>query len=163
LSSVGSLALHILGLGLIIVIGFGFFGEKKRKELPVEPVKIAGKGKGIGEGIGDKRGDGVDTEDGVGKKGDGSQERGPQDDGPLKLNQDQTAKLPDGIKSDPDAIRALQKGHPNAAIFVGMSDAARDKLRTGLNPGGNDGVGNGGTTGGTKGDGPGRGTGRSLN
>jgi hypothetical protein len=162
LSGAGSLGLHVLALAVIFIVGFGLFREKKRSDLPVEPIKVGGKGTGRGEGIGNKAGDGVDTEDGAGR-GDGSQEKGPIDDGPLKLKPEEIAALPIDIKNDQDAMRAFQKGHPNARVFSQLSDTAREKFRSGLNPGGNGGQGTGGTVGGTSGDGPGKGSGRSLN
>lgn len=149
MSGAGSFALHALGIGLFLILGIFVYGKNKAKELPVEAVRLA-KG-GLGTGRGDGIGSGDDRESGSGE-GDGSVVEGPAEEGRLSLNPEQMQNLPAALKEDPDAVRAIRKGHPNARMFSELNESARNKLRSGLNPGGNKGSGDsGGKSGGSAG------------
>src|SRR5690606_453008 len=106
LSGAGSLALHALGIGLMILVGFlaSLFGfGKSERNIPIEPVRLkieaGGGGQVDGKGKGRGRGHMTDTE---------VVESGPEEEVPEltedtrpRLDPNQIASLPPAIKSNP--------------------------------------------------------------
>lgn len=156
LSGAGSFALHALGIGLMILVGFlaSLFGfGKSNREIPIEPVRLkieaGGGGQIDGQGTGRGRGKWKDRE-----MVDPGAENDPgetlTEDPRPRLDPSQVASLPPAIKSNPALSEYLKNNHPNLANFVGTGKAAEDKLRAAVRrqPSGSPGRGGPGTDGG---------------
>lgn len=169
LSTMGSFALHLLGIGgLILVAWLGWFGfGKNAGSIPVEPVRfVTGGGGGKPGGVGDGPGVGTGVEADTDPKADPNQ-KPPAENDPKRPTLDPTAiaMAPTEVQNDDTFKRLVQSGSPNLNIFKQVDQTALSKMRDGLNPGrGGGGPGQGGGKGdGTgMGEGDGRGNGKNA-
>jgi hypothetical protein len=166
LSFVGSAALHLVVLGLLIlyVVVLVAWFKSQPVNLPIETVHMGGgggnpKGKGDGPGIGE-----------LGKEVVGNPQEGDPKSvepevvqrPPLTLQEANTIKQE--FANDPAADRLVYS--EQGKMLARLDKEVRDKLREGVNPGaGKGGVGEGGGkgTGEGKKSGPGQGDGKMLN
>jgi len=169
LSTVASFALHLLGIGgLILVAWMGWFGfGKSSGSLPVEPVRFAtGGGGGKPQGVGNEKGIGTGAEPVDATETKTDPEPTPEDDAKRPtLDPAALALAPKEVQNDDTIKRLVQSGNPNLNIFKQVEASTLSKLRDGLNPGkGRGGSGSGGGKGeGTgMGEGDGRGEGKNA-
>jgi hypothetical protein len=162
LSLVGSFALHLLAVGLLVLVSVYLASLlfQSDRSLPIEPVRLQlGGGGGKPGGSGDGKGIGHGAED-VGNNQDN--EVLPGEDKIVRrdpLNPIEKNKLNE--KFDSTSARYIQESNSESAkAFARLEDSIRRKLSDGLKPGkGKGGTGSGGGKGTGKGTGEGAGTG----
>jgi hypothetical protein len=160
LSTVGSLALHALFIGLLLLLGVvaSMFGLNNRKQQPVELVQVVKGQGGIPGTPGTPGGPPGQEKNTTRPEEDVKKERQPREefkDERVKLDAGQIASLPQAIRNDPDAEMYISRGHPNLEIFTRIGSKIRlpDPPSQGTGGSGTkDGAGQGGQ-GGTGGDG----------
>jgi hypothetical protein len=149
LSNVASVALHILGLGLILLLA-RFVMEKPLHRPEVEAVRM-----NLGGGGGRPTGSDDGTRGGAAPKEVGAADQN-QEPATDEKPQDLKLQAPQFVKKyDADAQRYFQRSTPNMVAFSQLNDNLRSRLNSGVAPKGGGGSGTGGGTG----DGTGKGTG----
>jgi hypothetical protein len=161
LSATGSVAVHVLVFGVLVLFAIYLAGKFFRdRPLPIEPVRlhVDGGGGGDKKGVGDGPGIGTGAED-TGE-GDPGEQPGKADRPPPVPALTKAEKSKIKVKFDDPTARYIQKNDTdNARAWVRLDDSMRNKLRDGLNPGrGKGGPGKGGGEG--TGSGPGKGSGK---
>jgi len=167
LSGAGSLALHLLIIGMMLFWAYylALFFVRPPAALPVEPVRLelgggGGSTRGSGSGEGRDQREEAGATQGKDEAGEGSQptpdvsvaERPP-------LNPSERQKL--DLKFDKSDASFLTQGTDQMKVFSRLDDSLRSKLREGMQPRararshGGGGTGSGGGTGGGKGTGTG--------
>jgi hypothetical protein len=168
LSGTGSLALHLLIIGMMLFWAYYLakFLIRPPAALPVEPVRLdlgggggSPRGSGAGEGRGPAREEAGATQ-GTGEAGESSQATPDvtiSDRAPLTPSEVQKLDL----QFDPESARVLQQGTDQMKVFSRLDDSLRSKLREGMaqrsspRSYGGGGTGSGGGTGAGKGTGTG--------
>jgi hypothetical protein len=162
LSMAGSIALHALAFGVLVLFAVYIVNllSKSTRSLPVDPVRLVGGGGGKKTGTEGGKGVGTGAED----VGEASEDAGPTDteDVPRRpeLNPVETAKVKEEF--NPTDVRLISKSETGRAL-ARLQDNVRRKLR--LNDGlpsapkGKGGKGSGGGKGTGKGTGEGSGSG----
>jgi hypothetical protein len=163
ISSTGSVAMHILVVGALLLFGayFARLISGSNRSLPVEPVRLAiAGGGGSRTGAGDKAGIGLGPDD-VRDAEQGPQAQQGQPEAPARpaLKPVERQKLRDNL--DDASYRYIRKADTDAArSWARLDDASRRRLSDGLNPGkGKGGRGKGGGSGSGSGTGEGSGSG----
>jgi len=163
LSVAGSIGLHALGLGVLLLFAFYLASlfVTSTQSLPVEPVRIEAVGGGGGNPRGSGSGKGVgELVDAQGTPDKDISQTG-VDEAPARPSLNPVEKAQVQEKYDTASARFLSEANTEPAkAFARLDDKVRSKLSQGLNPGkGKGGTGSGGGSGTGSGDGTGSGTG----
>jgi hypothetical protein len=163
LSSLSSLALHVLIIGGLLVLAWAAvrFGWNKKPALPQETVRFERSGGGGNPNGQEGKGPGGEGQQELGGNPDESKDPPEKDPERVKLNPDEIKALKIKVENDPFAKRALEQGNRNLAVFARNSQNVQDMLRENLAGGkgrGTSNEGSGGKKGTTDGMGDGPGT-----
>jgi hypothetical protein len=131
LSGLASLALHGLGIGLLLLLAWmGWLGFKKDNRSPaVEPVRLLGDGKGTSGNQGESRlpGQGFEPQE---KKGDRAEQPNAADPDRPQLDKTAVGVPPPDVKKDAndDVKRPIQPGNPDRTVFERIARDSLNKL-----------------------------------